>query len=685
MKDFKKISGLTILLWFLFTNTLIVAGETYIKESIFDLTLKELMDVKVDVASTFYESELDVGSTVHSLTEKDWKKYGSKNLLQAVSHVPSFFPVPNIWGSAIPVRGYADNLSVRGLAHLVDGVPVNCLSDATSNYERLFYELGALDRIEIISGPGSPIYGNDAFHGVISMKTFERHSNYYSSEMQVGTDLYRSANFKVSQGITDRVRINSVGAITKQPDQDVEYEYTHPFTSAIEASERENSYTSGSGIFKVNADINKHTNGYLGLYYSRWEAKELPSAGRSFSSGLNILQDRDITGNDADFHMVKGGLDFALPINLKLSMETYYWESLFTRFFDRSRIPVNPNLVYNTKDDRKRGADITLKQNRNSLNTQWLFSCQYSKSWVKEDSSKGYAPVTGALLFNSTAVQEGFDRSMNSLVMQAKTSFFDDRFFLLYGGRTDRYSDFGTQTSPRLGMIYKPAQEKSFKFLYGQAFRAPTPNESLGSGLVKSNRDLDPETIDSYEFVYIRHTDKSRISLTLFQNEWENGIKVEPIDDPNHNLQYKNSGENESKGIEFTINTELNSFLLDFNCSYVDSEDTTSKVKYVAFPEYIFNIGIGYELHRVRFYLSNKIFTDAYVGPITNFDPDPERLPTYYRADLNIQWEKSDNMNLWLTVRNLTNKDNVLPSIWSVENGIEDEKINLFVGISYKI
>jgi iron complex outermembrane receptor protein len=663
----------------------LLALEELKPEDVFKMSLEELSNI--EVASTFSESELSVGSTVHIVTKTHWEKYGSKNLLESIRSVPSFFPLPNTFGSAISVRGYTNNLSVRGIAHLVDGIPVNNLSDATSNYEHPFYELGALKEIEIISGPGSSIYGSDAFHGVLSLKTFESRSDRLSVSLEGGSDMFHRANIKISRGLGKNVRIHTAAAISRQPDQGITFYYTHPFTKKPQAAERKNSYTSAAGLFKLDARLKPTIRGHFGLYYSYWKSDEFPSAGRFFGSGLSILQDRDVSGNDAGFCMAKGGLRFDLSHRLELSVETYFWRSSLTRYLDRRRLPppLNSDISHDTKDDRKLGIDITLKQDKNRWNTQWLLRYQYNKSRVAEDSFEDIDPISGAIVNSGIANADGYRRFLNSLVFQAKTGFFKNHAYLLYGGRLDRYSDFGTQLTPRLGLIYQPNPKSALKFLYGRAFRAPTPNEALGSGLVKSNRDLEPEIIDSFEFVFIRHWKTARISFTMFRNEWSYGIQVDAIDEPPYNLQYKNTGKNKSAGMELALNIDFSPFLFDLSGSVVESKDLIHDRKYLAFPKYILNVGIGYFLksYNTRVYITNRMFSRAHAGPVTVFEPEPPRLPLYFRTDLTIQWRATGKLSIRLTCRNLFNKDNVLPSVWSVENGIPGESFNLSMGLSY--
>ena len=72
---------------------------------------------------------------------------------------------------------------------------------------------------------------------------------------------------------------------------------------------------------------------------------------------------------------------------------------------------------------------------------------------------------------------------------------------LTFGVRYDHYSDFGGATSPRAGITWAFMKNASLKFLYGEAFRAPSFVEMFTTNqpAIQGNEDLDPETIRTYE------------------------------------------------------------------------------------------------------------------------------------------------------------------------------------------
>jgi iron complex outermembrane receptor protein len=154
------------------------------------MPLEELfgLRVKVEAASLFRESDLKVGSAVAAIPEESWRSRGAQLTTDAISHLPGVIALPTFGGArGIAIRGYATELSVRGTATRIDGVPMNTFGGGTAQYTLPNFNLGTLDRIEMIRGPGSALYGSDAFHGVLSMKTFQSPRNVIQAEAEAGT------------------------------------------------------------------------------------------------------------------------------------------------------------------------------------------------------------------------------------------------------------------------------------------------------------------------------------------------------------------------------------------------------------------------------------------------------------------------------------------------------------------
>ena len=166
---------------------LLACGSAQANDDFFEISLFELQDIPVEVASLFEDSTLDVASSTASVSRSEWQNRGAVSLGQALEGVPSVFTNP-VWGGseAIAIRGFATELSVRGVAHSLDGIPLGSYTYSSPSYLLPRAPLNLLNQVEMIRGPGSTLYGNDAFHGVISMELFNRAHNTGEVIVQAG-------------------------------------------------------------------------------------------------------------------------------------------------------------------------------------------------------------------------------------------------------------------------------------------------------------------------------------------------------------------------------------------------------------------------------------------------------------------------------------------------------------------
>ena len=643
-----------------------------------DLSLEELMSINVSVGTLFDENELDISNTVELVTREQWQARGAKNYNDAIGFLPSIHPLQNVWGSAIAIRGFATNLSVRGIANLVDGVAVNDLALMTSGYYETMQMLGLLNRIEVLRGPGSSLYGTDAFHGVFSLQTFRSDKDVVINRAELGELGVHDVSLQISQALNQNWRINTALAVQGQGDQALEYEYTVPFTTTKLTAERENSLQQYGAVVSLEGEINSSVNSIFSYYVTDREVKEAIGGARgALGQGFSFAQDRDHSSIDSAFHMLKGEVTYQIGANNTLTMTGYHWTQEADRWWDLHHVPVlgyKNTLEKFSKLETAQGADITYKYQAVEGGVKALVQVQHKVGIVDDYKNFKINQLSGIEVLDYVVSSEGYRRQINSVVAQGKFPIWDDVVHLVLGGRLDYYSDLGEQSTPKAGVIYRPNPNQSFRINYGQAFRAPSPDE-LGNLLIGSaDDDLDPEIIDTYEISYIQIAKKQRYFLALFSSQWKNSIEV----DNNVYLNHRR----ESAGAEFSVKGVSNSLNYEFNGAYVYSRNLDIRKGAGAFPGVALNaIGSYYwHQHNIEFTLANRLKMQMKEGPASSSEANPKSLPTYFRMDLNIKHHLSDDASVWLTMRNLANRKNSLPSLWNVEGGYLDEAFSAAVG-----
>ncbi len=645
-------------------------------------SLEELLNVEVEVASLFMEDELVVGSTVSSITPDKWKRLGARRNFEALNNEMGVQTYPAILGFYdISIRGYKGSASSTGISYMLDGVQLNDFVTGAI-YQVPNWELGTLDRIEVIKGPGSAIYGSYAFNGVLSMKTFESDKDMISVEAAAVSPnpQYYDGNVKISEGFLNNfLRIDAAAAASRQRNLDQEYVYNDNLYNKSGTGIQDANHDSQVGILKLRINPENKLNGKISGYVSHFKADDYPGVG---VSPVGSLENKDATSVDCLYILGKGEASYTAANKISVEAMANY---MLTRA--EQNITVRPDGTVNIKNQEGYGgeAKLLVKQPDNAINLQWLiaYDCLYINKLSANTKVESNIPVFN--IPESDELFDGFNRTINSVFGQAKWGAVKDTLYIIAGLRMDNYSDFGSQFTPRGGLILLPTKKSSVKALYGRGFRAPVANEIKGMKLfIKPNPDLEPETIDEYELCYIYKEKSWKINSSIFYSRWNDAIiSIMLPNDLNYQMQYTNQGKNQAYGGEINLYYSFTfPVAVELGFAYVKSsaldviatnDDRTPKldsdgnvikedVDFSSFPEYSANAGLYYTLkpYEINFYLNNRLYLERTGYPATPTS-HPDKLPPYYRMDLNISKVISESLEITLDIRNLLNRENDIP------------------------
>lgn len=708
---------------------------------VFKILQENAINRQVEVASLFKEDELKVGSTVASVDESQWKKYGARKSVEAVGHLPSVMHNNTLGGAQVTsIRGYTNVNSFTGVAKLIDGVPVNNFLQGSGVSNVSNFGLGSTNRIEMIRGPGSAIYGSDAFHGVYSIRAYESEKDMTEVYTEAGTTGFYSGFIRASRGaFENKLRINVSTSGQGQQDQQSHYKsnlYTlvprvnfvrPPFNSYPPLYDvpgvNKNEYNNSTSTLKIDFKATENLTLKFGFYTTQWNGKDFSG------TGPNVSLNRDTSYRDSKFYMTKFAAEYKFANDITVDGLVYGWQqnvNFGTILFIPAPISEFANTTSITKEDRF-GGSVTAKQSKNSLNTQWIVSTGFSRFQfpdTKLDLSTQNT-LTGLKLDTALAVQNNFKwqtapyedkiRTIKSSFFQTKTGVLNDKIYVLLGGRYDIYSDFGNQFTPRGGLIFMLTEKTAFKTLYGKAFRAPNAQDLTYSTAVLGNSKLKPETIDSYE-ASIMHKEKNwKVNLTAFENTWKHGIvRVLKAGLPQPFIaDAENKGLNKSNGVEleFYFNNDKWDFLLaashviskDYtkpdlisynqynftatqNPAFFTSQNPNGK-RYTLFPRYIVSLGAGYtfDWNKLSVFIVNRFYSDYRDTTYENKNGTSRYLKNYSRLDITVSVQPTDIFECGLVVRNLVNRKNHVPGTYESSYGILDEELNASLRASMKL
>lgn len=702
--------------------------------SLFEMSIQDLMNLKVTVASVFEESELDAASSVSLLTENDWQKTGAKRLSDVLESVPSVASYPT-WGGAeaIAIRGFTTELSVRGIANTLNGVPLNSYTYATSLYDKPIINLDHLSRIEMVRGPGSTLYGSDAFHGVIARQLKDSNKDETQIRSKVGSDGYTKASLFVAQTFEDSI-LNAGLAFARQSDQNLNYRYTDPDDGLLYNSERHYAYRDQSGFIKLSAGKVDTGRVEFFSYYANYLASGFPSTGTQFFTRIDdnfdvqstsLTEDREHSGQDSSFWLASLSYDYQLSDSIELGTQIYHWQSKQEWSFDNARYPISlvyapndipitsfdckdgtnttnnplycPHTLYQSTNEQRSGAKLQLKGKSPEASTQWVLGAGYDR-FIVNGSNYSRIDLNGSTLVDQDNPYKNSKRHIRYALFQAKTGLFNDKLHAVYGLRADDYSDVGSHLSPRAGLIVKVSENYSSKLLYGHAFRAPTAIERFGSvQAIEANESIKPEEIDTVEWVNHFLANDYSTELTLFSSRWKEGIVLVPT--TGSSQKYFNTGRNESYGVELSGRKQFKRFELVGSSSYVRSKNKELNSDYLAFPKWIFTLQGNYLLADSNIELSIKqraMLNYSEGDYITSTNPTtlevtqiaPEDADDYFRTDLSLLKHFDSKSGegeraMYINVNNIFDQKNTVASLYNVENGLADSGLSVDIGLSW--
>jgi len=256
-------------------------------------------------------------------------------------------------------------------------------------------------------------------------------------------------------------------------------------------------------------------------------------------------------------------------------------------------------------------------------------------------------------------------RDINHLSIQDVWDFTND-WSVTGGVRYDHYSDFGTTINPRLALVWSTSHDLTTKLLYGEAFRAPAFSElyARNNPVVLGNPDLKPEKIKTLELVLdYRPIETLDLALNVFHYQAKQLIEYVPQDNGTSIAQ--NAGE--QKGSGFELETRYNATdttTLIGNFSFQDSRHSDTNAAIADAPRQQLYLGLENEL-------SERLTLFSQANWVMNREralSDPrDKLDNYATLDMSLRMKGLfDNWNLGLTVRNLTDEAVVEPSNGSI-------------------
>lgn len=508
-----------------------------------NMDLEELMNTRVETvsgASRFEQKIREAPSSVTLVTSDDIKKFGYRTIADVLRNVRGFYVTYDRNYSYIGARGFGRTGDYNSrVIILIDGHRLNDnVYDQALVGTEFPVDIDLIDRIEIIRGPSSSLYGNNAFFGVINILT-KKGRDYLGVETSVSAGGKSSYGGRLSYGHEIRgVDFLVSGTLySSQGNRRLYYpEFDAPLTNNGVADRRD-SDRSGSLFGKAT--------------YADFTVTALTSSRRKVIP----------TGSY--------GTDFNSPNN-KTTESVGYLDLRYERELGQD-IKGVARLFYDYREYVGK-YDYTGVVNRDSSDGQWIGT----ELQITAAIARMHRVVAGIeYRRNIRQDQKSYDEDPYSLKLDSRASStiwsaylqdeitLSDQWKISAGARYDYQEQFGGNLNPRAGLIFNPTKASAVKLLYGTAFRAPNAYEFSysfpGVGGSKGNPDLRPEKMRMFELVYEQAlSDTVHISAGAFSYRVRNLI-TQQLDPDDGLFVFRNVRGLKGRGLEAEIDARWDS------------------------------------------------------------------------------------------------------------------------------
>jgi len=471
---------------------LIVNAESEVRpsSSSYDEELMLFKDIPSVYGASKYEQKVtEAPSSVSIVTASEIKKYGYRTLADILRSVRSFYVTNDRNYSYVGVRGFGrpEDYNSRILL-LIDGHRANDnIYDSAQIGTEAIIDVDLIDRVEIIRGPGSSLYGNNAFFAVVNVIT-RRGRALKGAEVSGEAGRYDTYKGRATYGDRFRNGLEAIVSGTAYDSKGQSSLYFREFDPAFSSDPRatNNGVTNHADYDRFHSFFTKDSFQDFTLeaaYNSRTKGIPTGAFGTDFNDPGNKTLD---TRGYADLRYEHSlGKQTDVTARVYYDYYEYYGDYLYSGV-------LNKDWAYGEwwGGDLKFTSPFYL-----FVNQRAIIGAEYTDNLRQDQKNYDVQPYNPVLDDKrSSRIWAGYVQDEITLARN---------MLLNLGIRYDHYSTFGGTTNPRLAFIYTPVEKSTLKLLYGSAFRAPNVFELYyASSTSLPNPDLLPEKIKTYELVY---------------------------------------------------------------------------------------------------------------------------------------------------------------------------------------
>ncbi len=632
----------------------------------------KLDSVQVVTTATGFEQNItDAPASISVITAEELQKKSYSDVTDALKNVPGVYVNGGGTNQTISIRGMDSNYTL----YLIDGKPMNDgrllttnggVSGASVNF---LPPIEAIERIEIIRGPASSLYGSDAMGGVINIIT-KKHSDKVEASIRteyikadksnkVNNDSQNTSIYINAPLIDKILSLQITGNYQTIEESDLQKDNTESAESDPEFKKKN---IGGKFIFTPN-EYNTITAEYSHTLQER-----------THNPGKSML----MTSNRTYSQLEKN--------NYSLNHEAKYDKFLINSYvqYDKDK---NSSIAGRIVGGIQNPGGIEFEtitlnsQGTYSFETNKLtFGANYKKESLKDGTTNQNANMAGKVT--------ELERYQYALFVEDTWQVTDD-LALTLSGRYDDNEVFGSNFSPKAYAIYSLTDNLNLKGGVISGYKAPSlrnssPEYMLNSmgGAIIPNPDLKPEKSWTYEagIAYENPDNGLTGSLMLFQTDFEDKITRSAripgsqtsgsqfyIDNPN--LVFNSNGYTSNynvdkaqiKGIELTTDYYiLENLKYRHSYTYTDSEQKSGTAKGKPLNDiskHMFNAGLDWDVTSKLVLWTQANYRGKTAGSVSSDGSSITKTPSYTFVDLGLVYKYDKKLQFSSGVYNIGNKN----------------------------
>lgn len=558
---------------------------------------------EVVVTATRTENDVKkVPASTQVITQEDIKRGGATSVRNALSMYANIFQKSK-------VRGGGHDIIIRGMETkhslvMVNGRRISNEADASGLGNAMSLDrinINDVEKIEIVRGPSSALYGSEAMGGVLNIITKP------SKEQTLLTGLEHTSEDTSHWWHADTGRIGNFSMT-------LDARFNKINRSMLDTATESDPYgTAQTYNASLNYYVNDHSyvNAYMD-YYSQHLKTDMgtpamkpitltTSSGKMSLSGQAMLEG---TGSKAfkqkNYGISWNGKTDKNDWQIQAYMSKFNWSTTSSTKVLGSIPPAGMEGMFNYLLQKKNTYDFNHDEHnmwaiegRDSLRVNDHHRVTFGAEYVKDKVAGTGLGSNGDGVHSIT--ENGKTKSSSEKTLSSYAAYLQDeieygKWFIVPAIRYDHHSAYGSHTSPKIGVTYNATDHFRIKANYGDGFKAPSVSQlyydldmEMGRGNwvhLTGNPNLKPEKSKSWDLGVEVEFGKGYGSLTYFDNDIDNLIASIPKgkDSNGHKLhRYENVNKARIKGLENTLGYRFNDTLeFKVTSTLLDAKDTSA-------------------------------------------------------------------------------------------------------------